>query len=385
MKIAIVHDWLTGMRGGEKCLEVLCELYPSADLFTLLHIPGSVSQSIESHSIHTSFIQNLPFVASKYRYYLPLMPFAIESFDFRKYDLVLSSSHCVAKSVKPRPGSLHICYCHTPMRYIWDQFDQYFGRSKSGFIPWAIMKMLRPWLQHWDSKTSSRVDDYIANSRHVQKRIMRYYLREATIIHPPVDTKRFKPSGEKKKDYFLIVSAFAPYKRVDLAVEAFNKLGYPFDVVGEGQDANSLRGMANSNIRFEGWLDDLSLGDHYAGCRAFVFCGEEDFGISLLEAQAMGRPVIALGRGGALETVIPDRETWKPETGIPENKTINPTGVFFYEQTSEDLIRAIQHFESVESQFDAEKIKEHAAQFDVAIYTDRIKKFIEERLEKHRC
>jgi glycosyltransferase involved in cell wall biosynthesis len=373
------------MRGGEKCLEVFCKLYPSADLFTLLHIPGSVSQSIESHAIHTSFIQNLPFVKSKYRYYLPLMPFAIESFDLRKYDLILSSSHCVAKSVKPRPGSLHICYCHTPMRYIWDQFDQYFCRVKSGFIPWAIMKMLRPWLQWWDSKTSCRVDDYIANSRHVQKRIKKYYLKGATIIHPPVDTKRFKPRGEKKKDYFLIVSAFAPYKRVDLAVEAFNKLGYPFVVVGEGQDADLLRRMASSNIRFEGWLDDMSIADHYAGCRAFVFCGEEDFGISLLEAQAMGRPVIALGRGGALETVIPDRKTWKPGTEIPENKTINPTGVFFYEQTSEDLIRAIQHFESVESQFDVEKIQEHAAQFDVAIYADRIKKFIEERLEKHRC
>jgi len=385
MKIAIVHDWLTGMRGGEKCLEVLCKLYPSADLFTLLHIPGSVSQSIESHSIHTSFIQNLPFVKSKYRYYLPLMPLAIESLDLRKYDLILSSSHCVAKSVKPRPGSLHICYCHTPMRYIWDQFDQYFGRVKSGFIPWAIMKMLRPWFQQWDSKTSCRVDDYIANSRHVQKRIKKYYLKEATIIHPPVETKRFKPSGEKKKDYFLIVSAFAPYKRVDLAVEAFNKLGYPFVVVGEGQDADLLRRMANSNIRFEGWLDDLSIYDHYAGCRAFVFCGEEDFGISLLEAQAMGRPVIALGRGGALETVIPDRESWKLDTEIPEKKTINPTGVFFYKQTSEDLIRAIQHFESVESQFDAERIQVHAAQFDVAIYADRIKKFIEERLEKHRC
>ena len=385
MKIAIVHDWLTGMRGGEKCLEVLCKLYPSADLYTLLHIPGSVSPSIESHSIHTSFIQNLPFVKSKYRYYLPLMPFAIESFDLRKYDLILSSSHCVAKSVKPRPGSLHICYCHTPMRYIWDQFDQYFCRVKSGFIPWAIMKILRPWLQQWDSNTSCRVDEYIANSRHVQKRIKKYYLREASIIHPPVDTKRFKPSGDKKKDYFLIVSAFAPYKRVDLAVEAFNKLGYPFVVVGEGQDADLLLRMANSNIRFEGWLDDMSIADRYAGCRAFVFCGEEDFGISLLEAQAMGRPVIALGRGGALETVIPDRKTWKPDTGIPENKTINPTGVFFYEQTSEDLIRAIEHFESVESLFDADKIQEHASQFDVAIYADRIKKFIEERLKKHRC
>ena len=385
MKIAIVHDWLTGMRGGEKCLEVFCKIYPSADLFTLLHVPGSVSPIIESHPIHTSFIQTLPFVESKYRYYLPLMPFAIESFDFSGYDLILSSSHCVAKSIKPDPESLHICYCHTPMRYIWDQFDQYFCRDKSGLIPWAVMKLLRPWFQHWDSKTSCRVNDYIANSRHVQERIKKYYLKEATVIHPPVDTKLFKPRGEKEGDYFLIVSAFAPYKRVDLAVEAFNKLGYPFIIVGEGQDAGPLRKMAKPNIRFEGWLDDLSIRSHYARCRAFVFCGEEDFGITLLEAQAMGRPVIALGRGGALETVIPDRQTWKPETGIAEIKTSNPTGVFFYDQTSEDLIRAIQHFESIESQFNSEKIQRHAAQFDVAVYTGRIKKFIKERLDKHRC
>ena len=385
MKIAIVHDWLTGMRGGERCLEVICKLYPSADLFTLLHIPGSVSSVIESHPIHTSFIQNLPFAESKYRYYLPLMPFAIERFNLNEYDLILSSSHCVAKSVKSGRKTLHICYCHTPMRYIWDQFDQYFCRVNSGLIPWAVMKILRPWFQWWDAKTSCRVDSFIANSRHVQNRIRKYYHKEATVIHPPVDTKRFKKSGKNKSNYFLIVSAFAPYKRVDLAVEAFNKLGYPFVIVGEGQDAESLKKLANSNIRFEGWLDDSSVGVHYDRCRAFVFCGEEDFGISLLEAQAMGRPVIALGQGGALETIIPDRKTWKPDTGIPEDKTVNPTGVFFYKQTSDDLISAIQHFESIEYQFDEAKIQEHAARFDIALYTDRIKKFIEERLEKHRC
>ena len=385
MKIAIVHDWLTGMRGGEKCLEVLCDLYPSADIYTLLHIPGSVSRTIESHSIYTSFLQKLPCIQSKYRYYLPLMPFAIESFNLSQYDLILSSSHCVAKSVKPASGSIHICYCHTPMRYIWDQFGHYFCRSKSGLIPWVIMTMLRPWLQRWDSKTSYRVNDFIANSYHVQKRIKKYYHKEATVIHPPVDTKRFKPSHDRKRDFFLIVSAFAPYKRVDLAVEAFNKLGYPFVVIGEGQDADLLRKMANSNVRFEGWLDDTSINSHYDRCRAFIFCGEEDFGISLLEAQAMGRPVIALGRGGALETVIPDRKTWKKDTGIPKNKTINPTGVFFYEQTSNDLMKAIQHFESIESQFDVDKIKEHADRFDVAIYKDQIQKFIKKRLIKHRC
>ena len=385
MKIAIVHDWLTGMRGGEKCLEVFCKLFPSADLFTLLHIPGSVSPVIESHPIHTSFIQRFPFVDKNYRHYLPLMPFAIERFDFTGYDLILSSSHCVAKSIKPQPESLHICYCHTPMRYIWDQFDQYFGRSQSGLIPSTIMKLLRPWLQNWDVRTSHRVDYFIANSRHVQSRIRKYYGLESTVIHPPVDTDYFQSVDTERSDYFLIVSAFAPYKRLDLAIEAFNKLGYPLVIVGEGQYADVLKKIAGPNIRFEGWLENSAIRVHYARCRAFVFCGEEDFGISLLEAQAMGCPVIALGKGGALETVIPNKNTWKPDTGIPENKTLDPTGIFFYDQTPEALIGAIQHFESVEPQFKAKTNQRHSANFDVTLFTDRIHNFIKERLKQHRC
>lgn len=385
MKIAIVHDWLTGMRGGEKCLEVFCKLYPSADLFTLLHIAGSVSPVIESHPIYTSFIQKLPLAESKYRYYLPLMPLAIELFDFKEYDLILSSSHCVAKSIKPGPKSLHICFCHTPMRYIWDQFDQYFNTEATGVFTTAIMKILRPWLQNWDVRTSERVHNFIANSQYVKNRISRHYGREAIVIYPPVDTKLFHSTYNNKSDYFLIVSAFAPYKRVDLAVEAFNKLGYPFVIIGDGQDAKRLQKMAKPNIRFEGWVDNITIRDYYARCRAFIFCGEEDFGISLLEAQAMGRPVITLGKGGALETVIPDSQTWKPETGISHNKTSYPTGVFFYEQTHEALIKAIHHFESIESKFQPEMIQSHASQFDIAIYTDRIQNFVEERLKKHRC
>ena len=383
MKIALVHDWLTGMRGGEKCLEIICELYPTADIFTLLHIPGKVSSVIESHRIHTSFIQNLPFAKSKYRYYLPLMPFAIETFDLSEYDLILSSSHCVAKSVKPGPGSLHICYCHTPMRYIWDQFDQYFGKGKSSWLTETVMKFIRPWLQRWDVKTSRRVHHFIANSRHVEKRIKKYYGKEATVIHPPVDTELFTPvPTEEKGDYFLILSAFAPYKRLDLAVEAFNQLGMPFFVIGEGQDEKRLREMAKPNIHFEGWLNISQIRSHFARCRAFVFCGEEDFGITLLEAQAMGRPVIGFGRGGALETVIPDNQTWRPETEIPNASTSQPTGVFFYEQTPEALINAIRHFESIESQFNTDAIRSHAQKFDGSVYTKRMKSFIEEQIEK---
>ena len=383
MKVAIVHDWLTGMRGGEKCLEIICELYPTADLFTLLYIPGKVSSIIESHRIHTSFIQNLPFAKSKYRYYLPLMPFAIERFNLSDYDLVLSSSHCVAKSVKPGPKSLHICYCHTPMRYIWDQFDQYFGKGKSNWLVKTAMKFVRPWLQSWDVKTSYRVNNFIANSRHVQKRIKKYYGKEATVIHPPVDTKLFTPATtERKGDYFLTLSAFAPYKRLDLAVEAFNQLGMSFLLIGEGQDEKRLKTMAKQNIQFEGWLDSSKIRSHFARCRAFVFCGEEDFGITLLEAQAMGRPVIAFGRGGALETVIPDSQTWKPETGIPKDSTSQPTGVFFYEQNPEAVINAIKHFESIESHFDSNAIRNHAQKFDGSIYTKQTKKFIQEQIKK---
>ena len=383
MKIAIIHDWLTGMRGGEKCLEVICKLYPDADLFTLLHIPGKVSPEIESHPIHTSFIQNLPFAKSKYRYYLPLMPFAIETFDLNEYDLILSSSHCVAKSVKPGPNSLHICYCHTPMRYIWDQFNQYFGRGKSSWLSATVMKLLRPWLQRWDVKTSRRVNYFIANSLHVKKRIKKYYGKEATIIHPPVDTELFTPDNTaNKEDYFLIVSAFAPYKRLDLAVEAFNQMGLPFFIIGEGQDSKRLKEMAKPNIQFEGWLDNSQIRSHFARCRAFVFCGEEDFGITLLEAQAMGRPIIAFGRGGALETVIPDNQTWTPETEIPKSSTSQPTGVFFYEQTTEALINAIQHFQTIESQFDSNAIRTHALKVDVSVYTKRMQKLIDEEVKK---
>ncbi|MEE9258412.1 MAG: glycosyltransferase [Nitrospinaceae bacterium] len=385
MKTAIVHDWLTGMRGGEKCLEVFCRLFPEADLFTLLHLPGTVSRIIESRRIRTSFLQKFPLVESKYRYYLPLMPWAIEGLNLEGYDLVLSSSHCVAKGVIPGEGSLHISYCHTPMRYIWDQYDQYFGRGSAGIVPSTAMRFIAPLLRRWDVRSSKRVNWFISNSRHVQKRIEKYYNRESTVIHPPVDAKLYSPDGESKEDFFLLVSAFAPYKRVDLAVEAFSKLGYPLAIVGEGQESDYLRKMAGSNIRFKGWLSDEQVRSHYARCRALIFCGEEDFGITPLEAQAMGRPVIAFGRGGALETVIPERSTWKPETGIPEQMTARPTGLFFYEQTPESLISAVKYFESVEDRFDPESIRKHALGFDIDIFTEQIKQFIEDRFEKHRC
>jgi len=383
MKIAIVHDWLTGMRGGEKCLEVFCRLYPEADLFTLLHIPGSVSPVIESRRIHTSFLQSLPFVEKKYRHFLPLMPCAIEKFDLKGYDLILSSSHCVAKGIIPENKSLHICYCYTPMRYIWDQYDQYFNKKSSGLLTSTAMRLVAPRLRRWDVGSSERVDEFVAISKHVQKRINKYYHKESTVIYPPVDSSFYSPTEEQKEDFFLIVSAFAPYKRLDLAVEAFNRLGYPLVIIGDGQRGNYLKSISGPNIQFKGWLINEEIRSYYARCRAFVFCGEEDFGITPLEAQSMGRPVIGFAKGGLLETVIPDRETWKPETGISEEKADSPTGVFFYEQLPEALLSAINHFEKVEARFEPETIRNHALQFDINIFSDHVQRFIEDRYRKH--
>ena len=380
MKVALVHDWLTGMRGGERCLEVFCELFPDADLYTLLHNSGSVSPRIESMRIHTSFLQSLPGVEKYYRYYLPLMPWAIGSFNLKGYDLVLSSSHCVAKGIRITGGGRHICYCFTPMRYIWDQFDIYFSGTDR-WVQSLFMRILRPYLKNWDIRTSQGVQQFIAISRHVQKKIKDCYQKESTVITPPVDTRYYSPTGEDREDFFLMVGALSPYKRIDLAVEAFNKLGYPLKVIGGGPESTSLRKIAASNIEFLGFKADEQVRSHYARCRALVFPGEEDFGIVPLEAQAMGCPVIALGRGGALETVIPESGSWKPRTGIPEEKTQRPTGVFFYHPETEDLCRAIDYFNTVEARFDSNEIREHALKFNLDDFKYRIRMYVQESIK----
>jgi glycosyltransferase involved in cell wall biosynthesis len=381
MKVALVHDWLTGMRGGERCLEAFCELFPDADLFTLLHVHGKVSPRIESMRIHTSFLQNLPGIEKYYRYYLPLMPWAIGSFNLNGYDLVLSSSHCVAKGVRISGGGTHICYCFTPMRYIWDQFDVYFsGRGR-----WAqslVMRLLRPFLKNWDVRSNRGVHQFIAVSRHIQKKIEKYYQRESTVIVPPVNTRFYTTGNEPREDFFLVVCALSPYKRVDLAVEAFNELGYPLRIIGTGPEMSYLQAIAAPNIQFLGKVDDEQVRSHYARCRALVFPGEEDFGIVPLEAQAMGCPVIALGKGGVLETVIPEHGTWKSQTGIPEEKTLNPSGLFFYEAKKESLCQAIEHFNTVETGFDADEIRKHVLSFDQDHFQYRIRMFTQEFLKK---
>jgi len=387
MKAAIIHDWLTGMRGGEKCLEVFCEIFPDADLYTLIHIPGSVSKTIEDRNIKTSFIQNLPFVKSHYRFFLPFFPYAIESFNLKGYDLILSSSHCVAKGIIPPPDAPHISYIYTPMRYVWDLYDDYFGGERSGWFSKKTMGILAHYLRMWDAASSNRVDHFAAISNHVAKRVEKYYRRNADVIYPPVDCSKFTLS-EKSEDFYLMVSAFAPYKRLDIAIDAFNRTGFKLKIIGDGQDEERLKGLAKSNIEFLGWQDDNVLKEYYGRCKAFVFPGEEDFGITPLEAMASGKPVIAYAKGGALETVIPINQgqgaRGKPApASSKQGGQVNPsTGLFFYEQTPEALIEAVNYFEENQGGFDKGSIRNHAMKFDRAIFKDKIKNYIMEKYEE---
>jgi glycosyltransferase involved in cell wall biosynthesis len=368
MKVAIIHDWLTGMRGGERCLEIFCELFPEADLYTLLHIPGSVSPTIEKMGIKTSFIQNLPFSKKGYRKYLPLFPMAIESFNLKGYDLILSCSHCVAKGIIPSPDTLHISYVLTPMRYAWDMYGEYFGENRNRMILFFIH-----YLRMWDVTSSQRVDHFLCISKHVENRIKKFYRREAEVIHPPLEIKRFRLQ-DRKENFFLIVSSFAPYKKIDLAIEAFNRLGYPLKIIGSGPEEKRLRSMAGSHVEFLGWLPDEVIADCYSKCRALIFPGEEDFGIVPLEAMACGKPVIAYGRGGTLETIISydQRGSVKGDT---------PTGLFFYEQNIDSLINAVEQFGRIEREFDPVAIRNHTLKWDTEIFKEKIKKNIVQKME----
>ena len=366
LKVALVHDWLTGMRGGEKVLEVLCELYPGAPLFTLLHNKGSVSAVIENREIRTSFIDRLPLKTRKYRNYLPLFPRAIESFDFSGFDLILSTSHAVAKGARPAPGALHICYCHTPMRYVWELYDQYFGPGRAGLATRAAMSLVAPRLRRWDVRSSQCVTDFVANSRNVADRILQYYKRDSTVIYPPVNTDQFSVSSGDD-GYYLIVSALVPYKRVDLAVETFRKSGEKLLIVGTGPEMSRLQSLASGNIEFLGWQSDAELTKLYGRCRALIFPGIEDFGIVPLEAMASGKPVVAFGEGGALETVVDD--------------PVHGTGVFFYEQTPAALEAALVTLRS--RSMNPAGIRNHAQEFDRKIFSEKFRRHVERTVSAH--
>jgi len=376
-RVALVHDWLTGMRGGEKCLEAFCELYPKATLFTLLYRRGHLSPPIERMEIRTSWIQRVPGWQRVYRHLLPLYPRAIESFDLSGYDLVISSSHCVAKGARAAPGATHLCYCHTPMRYAWDQYQHYFAPERLSWWNRKAIPALIGRMRAWDVATAGRPHRYAANSRHVAARIRTAYNREAEVIYPPVDLAGLRP-GAGAGGYYLMVNAFAPYKRVDLAVAAFNRLGRELRIVGTGQDDARLRQLAGPNVRFLGWATPEALREAYAGCRAFVFAAEEDFGITPVEALGCGRPVIALGKGGVRETVVPHPEF--PSPGAWPASSAAPTGVLYPEQTTEALVEAVRFFEAHERDFDPVAIRASVQRFDRPRFLEEFKAFVERNL-----
>jgi glycosyltransferase involved in cell wall biosynthesis len=356
-RVALVHDWLTGMRGGERVLEVLCERFPHSVLFTLLHVRGTVSPVIERLDIRTSVLQRLPGVARYYRECLPLFPTLIEQFDLDDFEVVISSSHCVAKSIVAPLRATHLCYCHTPMRYAWDQFEAYFGVERLGTVPSAVMRRVMARMARWDRDTAHRVDRYVTNSHHVAGRIRRYYNREATVVYPPVDTDFFHPSAAVPEQFALVVSALVPYKRIDVAIEACRKVGMPLKIVGDGPDRTRLERFANGSAEFLGRLSDADVRDSYQRSAVVLLPGEEDFGIVPLEAQACGRPVVALGRGGAVETVVPG------ETGVLVDEA-DPGAL------ADGIARACT------ARFDVDVIRRHALRFSRERFGDEMEALI---------
>jgi len=364
VRVALVHDWLTGTRGGEKVLEALCAQHPDADIFTLFHERGSVSPAIERHRIRTSFLQRVPLARGRYRHALPLFPFAIEQFNLDRYDLVISSSHCAAKAVVAPGHARHLCYCFSPMRYAWDQFPLYFGPERVGDLAarWLYRPVLAR-LARWDAATASRVHRFVAISHYVARRIRRYYNREATVVYPPVDTEFFHPADVSPGEHFLIVSALVPYKRIGLAMSACERIGARLRIVGDGPDRSRLERLAGPGVEFTGRLSDEAIRDEYRRARAVVLPGEEDFGIVPVEAQACGRPVVALGRGGALETVI-DGET----------------GVLTLPQ---DLAAGLER--AATTRFDLARIRRHAERFSRARYDEEMRAVVDETIAAPRA
>jgi glycosyltransferase involved in cell wall biosynthesis len=356
VRVALVHDWLTGMRGGERVLHEVVGLYPDADLFTLVHVPGSANDAIERRRVESSFLSRLPGTSRHYRKWLPLFPWAVRRLRLDGYDLVLSTSHAFAKSVRRPPAATHVSYCFTPMRYVWDQVDAYLGRGPRR----ALAAPLVAGLRRFDRRTAgpATVTRFVACSSSVAERIRRHYRRDAAVVFPPVDLERFRPSEKPPEDYYLLVGAFVPYKAEAVALQAFARLGRRLLVVGDGPGRKRLERRAPACVQFTGRVSDAELASLYAGARALVHPQEEDFGICALEAQAAGRPVIALGRGGALDTVVPRRD----DAGAPNRAT----GVFFHEQTPAALAEAVERFEKLEERFDARSIRSWAEGFGPA-------------------
>ena len=357
MRVALIHYWLVNWRGGEKVLRAIADLFPEADIFTHVADPAVVSQKFPNRKVSETFVARLPLAKRFYQRYLPLMPLALEQLDLRQYDLVISSEAGPAKGVLVSPHTTHICYCHSPMRYVWDMYHDY--REQSGAVTRVMMSPLLHYVRLWDQISAQRVDRYIANSHFVGKRIKKYYQRQSEVIHPPVAVDAFEASTHSE-DFYLSVGQLVRYKRVDLLVRAFNESKRPLVIIGEGEMLSSLRRMAKPNVRLLGKQTFDVIRDHYARCRALVFPGVEDFGMVPVEAMASGKPVIAFGQGGARETVV---------DGV--------TGLFFHEQTPEALSEAIDRFESMPNEFDPQAIRAHSKQFSEQVFKDRFRALIE--------
>jgi glycosyltransferase involved in cell wall biosynthesis len=344
--VALVHDWLTGMRGGEKVLEAIGELYPAAPVYTLVHARGQVSPAIERHPIRSSLVQRLPGATRRYRQFLPLFPAAVELFDLDAFDLVISTSHCAVKSVVRAGRAVHVSYCHSPMRYAWDQFDSYFGPAQVGATRSRLLRPILAGLARWDRATADRVDAYVANSRYVAERIRRYYNRESTVVYPPVDTAFYRPDPAQRepRSGFLIVSALVPYKRLDIAIDACRRLNAALTIVGTGPERDRLQAAAGPDVQFLGWRSNEEIRDLYQRSLAVLLPGVEDFGMVPVEAQACGCPVVALGAGGAAETVVDGQ-----------------TGVLVSEPSADAFADGLERVRA--GSFAASALREHAQAF----------------------
>ncbi|WP_407429161.1 glycosyltransferase [Treponema sp.] len=368
-KIAIVHDWLVNYGGAERVVEELLKIYPEAEIFTLVYDEKKMGKIFPKEKVHTSFIQKWPFSTKLYTKFLKFMPKAFESFDFSNYKLVICSSSCCAKGVITPPLVPHVAYIHTPMRYAWDKYFEY--RASSGLLTKFFMNRWMPQIRLWDYVSSQRIDGLIANSNYISRRIKKYWNRDSMVVWPPVDTERLSPNGKEPEDFFVVFSRFVSYKRIDLAITACANLKKKLVVIGSGSQEKELKALAQSykdaDITFTGRISDEEVKDYLQRCRALIFCAEEDFGIIPVEAQACGRPVIAFGKGGAVETVINGK-----------------TGVFFSHQTSDSVERAINRFEALEKEnpytFDSDFIAQHAQKFSTERFFREIKECIDKTI-----
>lgn len=360
VKVAIVHDWLTIYGGSESIVRIMHDFYPDAPIYTTVYDKKNMPEDFAKMDIRPSFIQKLPFAKKKYTSYLTLMPYAFEQFDLSEYDLVISSNTSCSKGVITGANTLHISYCNTPMRYGWDFYHEYAG--KKNFFARVIIAAMMKSIRQWDRLSADRVDVFIANSNNVAKRIRKHYRRDSKVIYPPVRTSMFQKS-DVDEGYYLVVSRLVPYKRIDLVVEAFSKLSLPLKVVGDGSEFKEIAAKAGPTVEMLGRVDDAAVLKYMQNCHAFLFPGEEDFGITPIEAQACGKPVIALGKGGALETVEADK-----------------TGVFFKEQTVDCLTQAVNRFNEME--FDSDYIRKHAEKFSEERFRKELKEFFDSEYEK---